>query len=235
MVGTLDNQIERYYYSYASRYSWRIIANNEFVDEVFPGWSVQTTGSVHAAVGPNGIDGGGYAEPGYAKEGGIAADWSSSYTLKQTVIDLPNGVYTLGVKFGAGEDNITKQHVVANGDTLSVDKGQNAVDNTWENIVVTDNKLDLTAVHTGCNAWSRLDDWSLTLISVDPATDYAAEIAKIDAEIAELMTNVAPVESDADVKFYNLGGIATERPEGISIRVTTGKNGARKVEKVLVK
>ena len=235
MVGTLDDQIERYYYSYASRYSWRIKTDKEYVEDVFPGWSVKTTGSVHAAVGPNGIDGGGYAEPGYAKEGGIAADWSSSYTLKQTVIDLPNGVYTLGVKFGAGEDNITKQHVVANGDTLSVDKGQNAVDNTWENIVVTDNKLDLTAVHTGCNAWSRLDDWSLTLISVDPATDYAAEIAKIDAEIAELMTNVAPVESDADVKFYNLGGIATERPEGISIRVTTGKNGARKVEKVLVK
>ncbi|MBP5647101.1 MAG: hypothetical protein J6X21_06855, partial [Bacteroidaceae bacterium] len=234
MVGTLGNQIEDYYYAYAGRTSWRIIAGTEFVDDVFPGWSVQTTGSVHAAVGPNGIDGGSYAEPGYAKAGGIAADWSSSYTLKQTVIDLPNGVYTLGVKFGAGEENKEKQHVIANGDTLIADKGQNAVDNFWENIVVTDNKLDLTALHTGCNAWSRLDDWSLTLISVDPV-DYAAEIAKIDAEIAEIKTKVAPVESDADVKYYNLGGIGTSQPEGVSIRVTTGKNGARKVEKILVK
>ena len=234
MVGTLGNQIEDYYYAYAGRTSWRIIAGTEFVDDVFPGWSVQTTGSVHAAVGPNGIDGGSYAEPGYAKAGGIAADWSSSYTLKQTVIDLPNGVYTLGVKFGAGEENKEKQHVIANGDTLIADKGQNAVDNFWENIVVTDNKLDLTALHTGCNAWSRLDDWSLTLISVDPV-DYAAEIAKIDAEIAEVKTKVAPVESDADVKYYNLGGIGTSQPEGVSIRVTTGKNGARKVEKILVK
>ena len=235
MVGTLGNQIQDYWYSYSGRTNWRIVAGNEYVDEVFPGWSILTSGSVHAAYGINGIDGGGYAEPGYAKAGGIAADWSSSYTLKQTVIDLPNGVYTLGVNFGAGENNATRQYVIANNDTLAVSSDQGAVANTWENIVVTDNKLDLTAFHTGCNAWSRLDNWSLTLISVDPTTDYAAELAKIDGEIAEIMTNVAPVESDADVKFYNLGGIATEQPEGISIRVTTGKNGARKVEKVLVK
>ena len=234
MVGTLGNQIEDYYYAYAGRTSWRIKANNEYVDDVFPGWSVQTTGSVHAAYGPNGLDGGGYAEPGYAKQGGIAADWSSSYTLKQTVTDLPNGTYTLGVKFGAGENNIAKQHVIANGDTLAVDKGQNAVDNTWENIVVTDGVLDLTAVHTGCNAWSRLDDWSLILISVDPI-DYAAEIANINAEIEDVKTSVAPIESAADVKYYNLNGVRTAQPDGISIKVTTGKNGARKVEKILVK
>ena len=148
--------------------------------------------------------------------------------------DLPNGVYTLSVNFGAGENNKEKQHVLANGDTLAVASDQGAVNNTWENIIVKDNVLDLTAVHTGCNAWSRLDDWSLTLISVDPI-DYAAEIAKIDGEIAEVETTVAPVESAADVKYYNLSGVRTAQPEGISIRVTTGKNGARKVEKVLVK
>ncbi|MBP5646495.1 MAG: hypothetical protein J6X21_03735, partial [Bacteroidaceae bacterium] len=234
MVGTLDNQIEQYWYSYSSRNNWRVKAGNEYVDEVFPGWSIKSTGSVHAAYGINGIDGGGYAAPGYAKAGGIAADWSSSFTLKQTVTDLPNGVYTLSVNFGAGENNKEKQHVLANGDTLAVASDQGAVNNTWENIIVKDNVLDLTAVHTGCNAWSRLDDWSLTLISVDPI-DYAAEIAKIDGEIAEVETTVAPVESAADVKYYNLSGVRTAQPEGISIRVTTGKNGARKVEKVLVK
>ena len=234
MVGTLDNQIEQYWYSYSSRNNWRVKAGNEYVDEVFPGWSIKSTGSVHAAYGINGIDGGGYAAPGYAKAGGIAADWSSSFTLKQTVTDLPNGVYTLSVNFGAGENNKEKQHVLANGDTLAVASDQGAVNNTWENIIVTDGVLDLTAVHTGCNAWSRLDDWSLTLISVDPI-DYAAEIAKIDGEIAEVETTVAPVESAADVKYYNLSGVRTAQPEGISIRVTTGKNGARKVEKVLVK
>ena len=117
---------------------------------------------------------------------------------------------------------------------MPVDKGQNAVDNTWENIVVTDGVLDLTAVHTGCNAWSRLDDWSLILISVDPI-DYAAEIANINAEIEDVKTSVAPVESAADVKYYNLNGVRTAQPDGISIKVTTGKNGARKVEKILVK
>ena len=234
MVGTLGNQIEDYWYAYASRTSWRIKTDKEY-DDVFPGWSVKTTGSVHAAYGPNGLDGGGYVdEPGYAREGGLAADWTSSYTLKQTVVDLPNGTYTLSLNFGGGENNKNNQHVLANGDTLAVSNSQNAELNTWENIVVTDNKLDLSAVHTGCNAWSRLDNWSLTLISVDPV-DYAAEIAKIDAEIAEVKTKVAPVESDADVKYYNLGGIGTSQPEGISIRVTTGKNGARKVEKILVK
>ena len=234
MVGTLGDQIEDYYYAYAGRTNWRVKAGNEYVDEVFPGWSIKSTGSVHVAVGINGNDGGGYAAPGYAKAGGIAADWSSSFTLKQTVTDLPNGVYTLSVNFGAGENNKEKQHVLANGDTLAVASDQGAVNNTWENIIVKDNVLDLTAVHTGCNAWSRLDDWSLTLISVDPI-DYAAEIAKIDGEIAEVETTVAPVESAADVKYYNLSGVRTAQPEGISIRVTTGKNGARKVEKVLVK
>ncbi|MBR5930074.1 MAG: hypothetical protein IKZ93_08840, partial [Prevotella sp.] len=233
MIGNLDNQIESYYYAYAGRTNWRIKTDKDY-DDVYPGWNIKTTGSVHAAYGINGLDGGGYAEPGFAKEGGIAADWSSSFTLKQTVTDLPNGVYTLGVKYGAGEDNKEKQHVVANGDTLAVASGQSATDNTWENIIVKDNTLDLTAVHTGCSAWSRLDDWSLTLVSVDPI-DYAAEISKIDAEIAEALTSVAPIESAADVRYYNLNGVRTAQPDGITIKVTTGKNGARKVEKVLVK
>ena len=155
MEGVLDNQIEQYWYSYSSRNNWRIKAGTEYTD-VYPGWSILTSGSVHAAFGINGIDGGGYVdEAGYAREGAIAADWSSNYTLKQTVTDLPNGTYTLGVRFGAGENNIAKQHVIANGDTLAVASGQDMTDNIWENIVVTDGVLDLTAVHTGCNAWSK--------------------------------------------------------------------------------
>lgn len=167
-------------------------------------------------------EGGYYVEPGFAIDGAVWADWTSQFTLTQTATDLPNGVYTLVANFGGGEDNIANQYVTANGDTVAAGSAQDPNPVYLEGIKVTENKMDIKANHQGCNAWARLNEFSMSFTGAIEGFDYGTEAAKMDEKINEALTVVDAAEVDAaDAKFYNFNGI--EAKEGLLIKVQNGK------------
>ena len=67
-------------------------------------------------------------------------------------------------------------------------------------------------------------------------TYYADEAAASQAALSEAYTGVNAIVTPSKVEFYNLNGMqVTEPNKGVNIRISTGANGQRIVEKVLVK
>ena len=66
--------------------------------------------------------------------------------------------------------------------------------------------------------------------------DYAAAAAASQAALSEAYTGVNAIVTPSKVEFYNLNGMqVTEPNKGVNIRISTGANGQRVVEKVPVK
>lgn len=222
-TGQLGKEIVEEFYQYSQYNRYHIVTGKEFTT-VLPGWTISSSaGSVMCGTHPDrGYEGGYYVEPGFAIDGAVWADWTSQFTLTQTATNLPNGVYTLAANFGGGEDNIANQYVTANGDSVAAATGQNPDPVYLEGIKVTENKMDIKANHQGCNAWARLNEFSMQFTGAVEGFDYAAEAAKMDEKINEALTVVDAAEVDAaDAKFYNFNGI--EAKEGLLIKVQNGK------------
>lgn len=223
----LDKEVEYYYYQWGDPHDkWRVkYTSDEGTNTVFPGWNlVNKGGNLHVASGPWGggnADQGYYAKAeGYAVAGHLAADWSTDFKLSQTVENLPAGIYTLGVEFGGGENNIARQNLIANNDTVAADAGQYQAAIAVDSVVIADGALNIEANHGSGNYWSRLDNFSLFYKGTLSDFDYAGAIAGIEDQI----TKVAPMESENAVKFYDLNGMEIAAPSKgrISIRVSNG-------------
>ncbi|MBO4499600.1 MAG: hypothetical protein J5732_05030 [Bacteroidaceae bacterium] len=226
----LDKDVQYYYYNWGDPHDkWRVIyTTDDGTNSIFPGWNlVNKSGNLHVANGPwgggNG-DQGYYAKAeGFAVAGHLAADWSTDFRLTQTVEDLPAGIYSLGVNYGGGENNKAKQCLIADNfvkaDSVAADPGQYQAPISVDSVVIG-SSMKITAVHTGGNFWSRLDNFSLKFTGKLDNYNYVMAIAGLEEEI----TKVAPLESDQSVKFYDMNGIEIPAPEKgrISIRVSNG-------------
>ena len=179
---------------------------------------------------------------GSAKNSGIALDWNSAVKMTQTIKNLPAGKYTFNFyqnAWGTLDAGSTAGGFIfiqkdENGETVAADTITMYSGGTGE-VTLLGGEVELLLDLTTRSTWGFFDDLQLTFTEPLAGYDYAADAAAAAAAIEDAKTGVAPVESAADVKYYNLSGVRTAQPEGISIKVTTGKNGARKVEKVLVK
>ena len=97
--------------------------------------------------------------------------------------------------------------------------------------------LKLFVHFVDANTWSRYNEINgLTLIEPLKGYDYAAAAEASKAAMDAAYTGVGSVAAPSKVQFYNLNGMQVAEPnKGVNIRISTGANGQRVIEKVLVK
>lgn len=245
-TGTIEDDIDMtgfiqnpsFYTTYSPNASQ--LYNNE---DPLPGWTVLGgSGNVFLRQPGSGTDRNLNYE-GSASDAGIAVDWSCSIKLTQTIKNLPAGKYTLSEVcsdrgWGSVSNIFGGVYVIQmndNGDTLSVDTLHG---NAPDAIQFTALGGDIQILHdyTTTNTWAFIDDMQLTLNEALEGYDYnaAANSAKEALEEATLNVNDVNIEAD-DIRYYNLNGVITDHPEGVNIRITTGKNGSRKTERIFIR
>ena len=183
------------------------------------------------------------SQPGSAKNSGIALDWNSAVKMTQTIKNLPAGKYTFNFyqnAWGTLDAGSTAGGFIfiqkdENGETIA-DTITMYSGGTGE-VTLLGGEVELLLDLTTRSTWGFFDDLQLTFTEPLAGHDYAADAAAATEalEDAKIETGVAPIESAADVKFYNLNGVRTAQPNGVTIKITTGKNGVRQIEKILVK
>lgn len=222
-TGHLDVDVVQEFYQY-SQYNRYHIVNNKPLTTVLPCWTISSaTGSVMCGyTDAHGYEGGGYVEGDNAIEGAVWSDWTSQYTFTQNVTDLPNGIFTLGLGFGGGEDNIANQYMTANGDTVAAASVQDATPVAL-NVTVDADTMFIKVNHQGCNAWSRTDEFTLYMIAPLEGFDYAAAAAEVAEELNQAITVVEKPEIEGDAQYFNINGMEMKEGNGLMIKVQGGK------------
>ncbi len=242
----LDEDVEHYNYQWGTPHDrWRLIAKHESTT-AFPGWTTTAAGgNVH--VGSEAIDWNSPKAPVY--EAYIGSDWSSAVTIKQTLADLPAGLYQLGAGFNfdqdAGKDKsklyaindtVTYQNVITYSSKSS--EVPSAANQFVDSIKVADGDVVVIGAEIGSyNSWTRLDNFELKFIGKDADFNYAAAIDAEKAKLATLLTFVEAAGQDASVSYYGIDGVPVAAPKAgaITIKVTDLGGGKLQVEKILVK
>ncbi|MCQ2064384.1 MAG: hypothetical protein MJY66_00820 [Bacteroidaceae bacterium] len=235
MTGFIQNPS---FYTTYSPFATHIPSN----EDPLPGWTILGgTGNSYLRTPGSGTDKN-LNYVGSANDAGVAVDWSSSIKLTQTVKNLPAGIYTLSEVcsdkgWGSMKNIFGGVYVIQldeNSDTLSVDTLHG---NAPVAIEFTALGGDVQILHdySTTNTWCFVDDMKLTLIQRLEGYDYQSAAVSADAELQEATLNVNDIFEADETIYYNLNGIRTDKPEGVNIRVTTGKNGSRKVEMVFMR
>lgn len=248
-TATIAEHMSQYTYTYVTPNQQRWKVKKGTYTNVYPGWSF-VSGGANVHVGDEArywID----ASPVF--DGWVSADWSSSFSMSQTVNELPLGIYSIGVAYSNAKANAgCNLMVFTDGeDTTYIDTvlmstgGQDYLDtpNTiTEDMAVSTGTVQINLNHASINGWARVDNFALTFkAAFETGVDYAALAAELNtaaaAAITDVVTGVESVTvSGSSVEYYNLNGIRLAAPQkGINIRVTTGADGKRVSEKILVK
>ncbi|MBR4842092.1 MAG: hypothetical protein IK006_03215, partial [Bacteroidaceae bacterium] len=181
---------------------------------------------------------------GAVKDIDIALDWFSSVKMTQTVKNLPAGIYTIAHSASAwgsltasstGGAGMVITQKDNNGEIIAADTLRLYNDSHSMQFTALGGEMEILLDWSTTSTWAFLDNITLTLDEPLAGHNYAYDAAEAAVALEEALTGVTPVMEAADVRYYNLNGVRTAQPDGITIKVTTGKNGARKVEKVLVK
>lgn len=215
---------------------WVVICDNDITD-LYPGWTIKSTYTGNAMVTPD-DDAYSHFKAGQAIfDGQVAMDWNSKAELSTVVEDLPAGLYKVGFDLKNNTNDATKLTVTADGVSKSIScakgaSGKQAVDS----VMVTDGSLDIYLNLQSGDGWSTADDFTLNFINkVD--YDYAAALAAEEQKLSEMITFVDAFGADAAVEYIGLDGRMMTAPKAgqVSIKVTRKADGARVIEKVLVK
>jgi len=225
---------------------WVMITGRDYTD-LYPGWAVQSFATGNAMV---------TADKSYDSyknglsifDGQIGMDWNGKAEMKQDLVDLPVGQYTLGVElpeFTASastneNDNKIARLTITTLDNKYVGEATTSGAQTLavDSILVADN--DTVNIHfmlRSQNGWSRADNFFLSFRPVD-GFDYGAAIDALESQLDELMTVVdARHAVKAGVEYFTIGGIKLDAPKAgqILIRKTTQSNGKVVMDKVLIK
>lgn len=218
--------------------------------DVYPGWTFYSNGgNVHV-----GYEGRNWTNASPVFDGYVAADWSSAFNMNQTVEDLPLGSYSIGLVFTNSVSNASSNFIVStpgqdtvyNDTVLVVASSQDYTETpnifTNNDIAVTQGTVTMKVNHPDLNGWARVDNFTMLYkAAIETGVDYAALATQLNTAaataISEVVTGVESVTvSGSSVEYYNLNGIRLAAPQkGINIKVTTGANGKRVSEKILVK
>lgn len=246
----VDVDVEYYSYQWGEpKDRWRMKKGT--YTNVYPGWSLKVDGgNVHV-----GNEGRNWTNASPIFDGYVAADWTSAFSLSQTVEELPLGIYSIGVGYNTDKDgnkfmvstkySAESDSIIA--DTVIVKTGNGdytAVANIFTNndIPVITGAVTMGVNQASVQSWARVDNFTLIFkAGFETGVDYAALAAELNTSaataISEVVTGVESVTvSGSSVEYYNLNGIRLAAPQkGINIKVTTGANGKRVSEKILVK
>lgn len=80
------------------------------------------------------------------------------------------------------------------------------------------------------------DNFRLYLVGKDPSFDYAAAAKKVEEQLSTgIESTKAPEGEPVSTRYYNVNGVQTTTPSGVTIQVDTYGNGYVKVTKKVVK
>ena len=215
---------------------WVLMYGQAF-DDVFPGWTVESfiTGN-HSMVTPDD------ATDKYSNlstgvnvfDGKLTMDWNSKAELKQSVVDLPVGIYTLGVNISSldASSSVPTTLTAATSDTSVVftKTSDGGVEAKCENIPVKDGKLDIDFILASNDGGSQADNFSLMFLGQDPSFNYvmAAESARSYLDNLITVVDFAEVEG-AEYEYYTLNWIKVENPEKNQVYFRKSGNVVEKV------
>ncbi len=177
----------------------------------------------------------------------LGLDWNSGVTMSQTLNNLPAGLYTIECGFSSKtpQGNLLIEQFDANGelvqsDTCVWEAGSELMGEANLNQAFQFEAQGITTVITAdafsSGSWGGFDKWALTLNEPLKGVDYAAAAVATTDALNNAYTGVGSVAAPSKVQFYNLNGMQVAEPnKGVNIRISTGANGQRTVEKVLVK
>lgn len=198
-----------------------------------PGWTVEAAGGNVYTYN--------HAVSAIASEAEIAIDWNSNITMSQELTNLPAGVYSFEIAYKADDASSLTGEVVfiqegvdtTYTDTLSMAEGADK----FVQFNYYGGNLKVKARFNNTSTWSYYDALDgLSLVEPLADFDYAAAAAVSQAALSEAYTSVNAIVTPSKVEFYNLNGMqVTEPNKGVNIRISTGANGQRVIEKVLVK
>ena len=215
---------------------WVMITGVPYTD-LYPGWTVKSTQTGNAMVTPDDASYGHFKAGQSIFDGQLAMDWNSKAELSTVVEDLPAGLYKVGFDLKENTNDATKLTVTADGVSKSIScakgaSGKQAVDS----VMVTDGSLDIYLNLQSGSGWSIADDFTLNFIN-KVGYDYAADLAAEEQKLSEMITFVDAFGADAAVEYIGLDGVKMNAPKAgqVSIKVTRKADGARVIEKVLVK
>ena len=198
-----------------------------------PGWTVEASGGNVYTYN--------HAVSAIASEAELAIDWNSNITMSQELTNLPAGVYSFEIAYRAdGASSLTGEVVfIQEGvdttytDTLSMAEGADK----FVQFNYYGGNLSVKARFNNTSTWSYYDALDgLSLVEPLADFDYASAAAASQAALGEAYTGVNAIVTPSKVEFYNLNGMqVTEPNKGVNIRISTGANGQRIIEKVLIK
>jgi hypothetical protein len=238
LTAKIGVEVEQFYYSYgAPNNRWRLKPG--VFTTVYPGWTLNgKSGNVHVC-----SEAQNWNDKAEIVDGYIAFDWSSKFEMEQTLRGLPEGLYTIGVGLnnqiattilvGTADDNLPDTVLIA-----SSNSSYPAVANVFVDSLEVKDSINAKVVVAGGSGWGRVDNWELYLIGKSETADYAA-LAEAQKQAAiEQATFVPSIRTTAPVsyRYFTVDGVETDASNnGILIRVSTGADGRRTVEKVIVR
>ncbi len=216
--------------------------------DVLPGWNITTSSGATSGsqYGSGNITADASAP---VKDTYLAMNWNSGITVSQELVNLPAGIYTLGVGYQSESpfggyvlveqfdaDNNKIQTDTLNWSGSGYSHASPAANQFLDSLAITGAVTKITSVASTTSGWAVQDNWSLTLDARIEGYDYAAAAAASQAALGEAYTGVNAIVTPSKVEFYNLNGMqVTEPNKGVNIRISTGANGQRVIEKVLIK
>lgn len=208
---------------------------------VYPGWVIKVIKmDSKYGVRPTGKDGGTNHKAGEVMPGEIYCDWATSFTMTQTITDLPAGSYTLTCNAAVDEPDFTSSHLgkldtkdpsVFQADDQSTSKTFKEDQAVPDTVTVPEFKGGDMAIsyHHGKQKYAHvtLSQYKMSLsIAYNPAdaTTYAAKVSELEGKIQDVKTRVAPMAAPTAVEYYNLNGMKVLSPKAgdIVIRKTNG-------------
>ena len=207
---------------------------NSDPEKILPGWTIEAqNGNVYMM----------NLNAGDVSDSQLALDWGANVTFTQELTNLPAGKYSFSIAPSCDAADQLSGEIVfiqetAEGqvvDTLNMSSAINADRMISFDYYGGDLKLFVHIVDA--NTWSRYNEINgLTLIEPLKGYDYAAAAAASAEAMNQAYTGVGSVVAPSKVEFYNLNGMQVSEPnKGVNIRISTGANGQRVAEKVLVK
>lgn len=217
----------------------------------FPGWTIEQTKGQITSVFATTWGEKFATEVKPIEDCAVKTGWGEhEYDVKQVITQLPVFNYSASIKIGedGGDPHgcyayCGESQLVYEGEDGTYSRVNNKPANLKEFTGVapvyeegaTLGSITLGAHMTIYGGFGNVDDATLTITGILEGFDYAAAAQKLEEEITAVDNVQMPEGEPVSVSYYDLSGKKVSRPNGITIKVDTYKNGFMKVSKVLVK
>lgn len=217
----------------------------------FPGWTIEQTKGQITSVFATTWGEKFATEVKPIEDCAVKTGWGEhEYDVKQVITQLPVFNYSASIKIGedGGDPHgcyayCGESQLVYEGEDGTYSRDNNKPANLKEFTGVapvyeegaTLGSITLGAHMTIYGGFGNVDDATLTITGILEGFDYAAAAQKLEEEITAVDNVQMPEGEPVSISYYDLSGKKVSRPNGITIKVDTYKNGFMKVSKVLVK